>query len=150
MLSPEVEPLLVFTLEGQRFGLRTSIVQRAVRAVEITPLPDAPRGIRGLINIGGTIVPVYDFRSRFEMPVRAVRSSDFFVIATAHGKLVAVLVDDVVGLMESPVIPTEDLVAHVELIDGVIKTDTDLVLIHDLDKFLAEDQAIPLGATQQQ
>jgi purine-binding chemotaxis protein CheW len=149
MPSPELEPLLVFTLDGRRFGLKASVVQRALRAAEITPLPDAPAGVRGLVNMGGTIVPVYDLRARFSLPLRDVRSSDFFVIATAHGRTVAVLVDDLEGLMECSVTPTEEVVAAVELINGVVKTDTELVLIHDLDKFLSDSQSTILEAALQ-
>ncbi len=149
MPSSELEPLLVFSLEGRRFALKASVVQRVLRAAEITPLPDAPAGVRGLVNIGGNIVPVYDLRVRFNMPVRAVRSSDFFVIATTYERTVAVLVDDLIGLMECSVTPTDEVVLGVEVIEGVVKMDSELVLLHPLGKFLSEGQSADLEAALQ-
>ncbi len=34
--------LVVFVVDGQRYALPLEIVERVVRAVEVTPLPEAP------------------------------------------------------------------------------------------------------------
>ena len=134
------EPLLVFTLEDRRLALKASSVIRAERAAEITPLPDAPAGVRGLVNIAGTIVPVYDLRVKFQMPPRDLRASDFFILAAAGSRTVAVIADDLIGLVECAVTSTESIAPEVSLVDGVVKLDSDLVLIHDLGRFLSDGQ----------
>jgi len=39
--------LVVFTLDDRRYGLPLSAVERAVRMVDVTPLPQAPQIVLG-------------------------------------------------------------------------------------------------------
>ena len=50
---------VTFTLEGQRYALPLESVHRALRAVEITPLPLAPDAVAGAIDVGGRTLPVF-------------------------------------------------------------------------------------------
>jgi purine-binding chemotaxis protein CheW len=63
--------LVVFTLGQQRYGLPLSSVERAARIVEITPLPNAPEIVLGVINVQGRLMPVVNLRHRFRLPERA-------------------------------------------------------------------------------
>jgi purine-binding chemotaxis protein CheW len=87
--------LVVFLLEGQRYALRLAAVERVVRAVEITPLPQAPEIVLGMINVEGRIVPVVNMRNRFGRPERAIELSDQFIIARTSRRAVALVVDSV-------------------------------------------------------
>ena len=59
--------LVAFMLDGQRYGLRLSVVERVVRAVEVTSLPSAPDIVMGVINLAGQIVPVVNIQRRFRL-----------------------------------------------------------------------------------
>lgn len=74
--------LVVFTLDGQSFALDLGAVRRVVRAIEVTPLPNAPDIILGVINIRGELVSVIDLRHRFHMPTREIRPSDQFILVS--------------------------------------------------------------------
>ncbi len=73
--------MIGFWLDGHRFGLELSAVERVVRMVEITPLPNAPAIVMGAINVEGRIIPVVDIRARLGLPQRAVRPSDALILA---------------------------------------------------------------------
>src|SRR5581483_884088 len=77
-------PLVVFTLANEKWALPASVVQRAVRAVEITPCPDAPDVVLGVINVHGRIIPVFDLRRRFGLPLRELSIDDHIIIANAQ------------------------------------------------------------------
>lgn len=47
------DQILVFTIEGLRFGLRLVVVERILRMVEVTPLPEASDIVTGLFNMQG-------------------------------------------------------------------------------------------------
>ena len=142
MLPARAEPLVVFELDEQRFALPLRVVERVVRAVAVTPFPAAPRGVLGLVNVAGTVAPVFDFRRRFAMPAREVRARDHFILARSKGRLVAVLADSVqtVTVDAPPPLDPEDLVAGQHACEGVIKLAGDLVFIHDLDRFLSAEE----------
>jgi purine-binding chemotaxis protein CheW len=134
---------LVFAIEGQRFALRLNVVQRVVRAVEITPLPRAPEVVFGVINFEGQIIPVMNTRRRLGLAGRDVQPDDHFVIARTGTRTVALVVDevcDVVPVPENAVTGAEKIVPGMEFIEGVMKLENDLVLVEDLEKFLSPEQ----------
>ena len=62
--------IVVFTLDEQRYALHLLAVERVVRAVEVTALPEAPEIVLGVVNVKGRIVPVINVRRRFRLPER--------------------------------------------------------------------------------
>ena len=77
------------------FALGVDAVERVVRAVKIAPLADAPRGVRGVVNVQGGDLPVFDLIAR---PDRAVHASDHLIIARTPQRSVALLVEAVVSV----------------------------------------------------
>jgi purine-binding chemotaxis protein CheW len=136
-------PLVVFSLDDQRYALALARVQRAVRVVAITPLPEAPAIVLGIIDLGGVVIPVIDIRKRFGHPPRDVRLSDHLVIAETGKRTVALLVDETKGVIEaSPgsFAPAEEIVPGLGLVDGAMKLDDGLILIHDLERLLSLEE----------
>ena len=136
--------LLVFSLDGYRYALHLLTAERVFRAVEITPLPKAPAIVLGVVNIEGRIVPVVNVRRRFRLPEREIDPGDQLILARTSRRPVALLVDSVTGVIESPeqdLVPAQDFLPKVEYIEGVLKLQDGLVLIHDIDTFLSLDEA---------
>jgi purine-binding chemotaxis protein CheW len=140
-------PLVVFSLDDQRYALPLTRVQRALRVVAITPLPNAPSIVLGIIDLGGIVIPVVDVRRRFNHPPRDVRLSDHLVIAEAGKRTVALLVDETKGVIEAApgsFAPAEEIVPGLGLVDGAMKLADGLILIHDIERLLSleEDTAV--------
>ena len=143
----ESTQLVVFRLDEQRYALPLASVERIVRAVEVTVLPDAPAIVLGAIDVTGRILPVLNLRRRFGLPERETLPSDQFLIAHPTRRAVVLVVDEAQGLIEYPV---AGIVPGLEQIQGVVKLDDGLVLIHDLEKFLSLDEARALDAAMNQ
>ena len=97
---------LIFRVGERRFAISAEQIERVLAAVEVTPLPDTPLFLRGVINCGGMLVPVVDLRVRFGLPVRRVLPSDRLVFVRnapfqmrENGRLYAFLVEDVEGVV---------------------------------------------------
>jgi len=132
--------LVVFTLQEQLYAVRLAAVTRIVRVAEITALPCAPDIVLGVINIQGSIVPVVDLRKRFGLEWRDVELADHLIIARTSLRPVALLVAAVVGVIDvaqSQVIAAAGILSDTTYVEGVLKLDDGLVLIHDLDTFLS-------------
>lgn len=146
MTSVSSDSLVVFRIGEQMFAIGVAVVERVLRAVEIAPLPDAPRGVRGVINLQGRIVPVFDLWLRFGQSGRELSASDHLLIARTHSRTVALLVDSVVDVVvrsAAQVTPASEILAGpASSISGVLKLDGGLVLVHDVERFLSiEDHA---------
>jgi purine-binding chemotaxis protein CheW len=142
-------PLVVFVLDDQRYALHLSAVERTIRMVAITPLPRAPEIVTGVINVQGRVVPVLNIRRRFRLPERGAGLGDQLLIARAGQRTVALVVDDVRGIIDGaehqPVAP-DAIVPGLEHVTGVVKLDDGMLLIHDLDRFLSLDEERELAA----
>ncbi len=135
--------LVVFAIEGQRYALYLSAVEKIVRAVEITPLPDAPEIVEGVINMHGHVIPVLNIRRRFRLPERKAAAADQFIIARTSKRTVALCADGVSGVIEhheQEVAHAQEILPHMKYIEGAVKLDDGIVLIHDLDTFLSLEE----------
>lgn len=145
-------PLLIFSLEEQRYALRLDHVERVLRAVAVTPLPKAPEIVLGVLDLHGQVIPVVDLRRRFGLPLRDLRTSDQFVIARAGQLTVALPVDATENVQEagSVVVPADQIVSGTEFLEGVTRTSQGLVMIHDLATLLfpAEAGALALALAE--
>lgn len=148
--------LLVFSLEGQLYALGLESVQRVIRSVAITPLPAMPAVMLGIIDLGGAVVPVMDIRGRFKHPSRAIRISDRFIIAMSGKRRVALPVDETQGTIEASrenFAAADAILPGLDLVEGAMKTDDGLILIHDLARLLSLEDAAAvdraLGAAQE-
>jgi purine-binding chemotaxis protein CheW len=142
--------LVVFSLDDQRYAVALDSVRRSIRAVAITPLPEAPAIVVGIIDLGGAVLPVVNIRERFKHPSRDVRLSDQLIIAETDKRRVALLVDSTMGVIEiepESYSPAKEIVPGLGCVDGAIKLEDGLILIHDLDRLLSleEDTAIDLA-----
>ncbi len=146
-LPPASLTVLVFEIEGHRYGLPTADVQELLRAVTVVPLPQAPAMIEGVINVRGHIVPVVDLRKRFHLPAKAAESTDHIILAWAGKQSVALRVDratDLLEFSERDVEEASGVVPGAEYIAWIAKLSDDLVLIYDLRTFLSREESAAL------
>lgn len=146
----EPADILVFEVEGTRYAVAAEVVQELVRAVAVTPLPEPPAVVEGVINVRGTVVPVFDLRRRFHLPPKPMEPSDQLVVARAGQRTVALHVDrvlDVVKIAPDALAGSDALGAGSRYVAGVAKLADGLVLIHDLSTFLSEAESEMLDAS---
>lgn len=145
-LQPTVH-LLTFVLDGDRYALDAATVQLVERAVAITPLPRAPQLVEGVIDVHGTLAPVFDLRRRFGLPARELSDDEHLIVASAGDRLVAFRVDEALDLVSVP----DDLARVPALSDtaageGVARLDDGAVAIYDLTTFLSASERASLDA----
>ncbi len=130
------EQFLVFGIQGLRLALPLSLVRRVVRAVWVTPLPDAPPGIRGVINVAGQVLPVVDLCPRLQRPVAEIQPSDYLILVDHPAGRMALLVNEVLWIIsrkQEEITPAQQIFPGLSHIQGVIKMAQDIILIHDLE-----------------
>jgi len=120
--------------------------------VAVTPLPGAPAVVEGVVDVHGTIVPVFDLRARAGLPSRAVDPSQHLVLLRGIDRTVAVRVDDASDFVEVPDANITEMAglagsgvgAGLQHIRGVASTLDGTVVIHDLRDFLSLSESAAL------
>jgi purine-binding chemotaxis protein CheW len=142
-MATPISQLVVFALDDLQYALRLAAVERVERAVAVLPLPKAPEIVLGVINVGGRVLPVVDLRKRFRFPPRPVDVGDHLILARTHRRPVALLVDQVGGVVsftEAQLVPAQEILPGLGYVDGIVKTRNGIILIHDLDQFLSLEE----------
>lgn len=137
-----INQIVVFLINGQRFAVRLSDVKQIIRAVEITPIPNAPKYICGIIDMHGVVVPVMSLHVRIGLSDRPTQVNDRFIIANASKRVVALRVDEITEIIhnsDNEFIKAETISSDLEIL-GIIRSHDGLILIYDLETFLTADE----------
>lgn len=135
---------VVFALGEQFLALPLGAVLRVLRAVHISPLPKAPAIVLGVINVQGEVLPVIDLRWRFSLPEKALALGDHLLLARAQGRRLALRVDsasEVIDYRPGDFVATADVAPGTPYLKGILKAESGMILIQDLDALLSPQEA---------
>lgn len=135
--------LVVFDLEGQRYALPLSAVDKVLPMVAVSPLPQAPTIALGVINLHGQVLPVLDLRHRFGFPPRDYGIDSYLLVARTSRRTLAVPVDGVVGVVEvraDLIVSPDAVLPGIANLAGIVALPDGLLFIHDLETFLSLEE----------
>lgn len=138
---------LTFLLDEQEYGLELFKIQEICGYAPITPIPNLPPHVRGVMNLRGTVLPVIDLRMKFHLPAVEYSKFTVIVIAKVEEKTVGLLVDavsDVLQVSQEGMRTAPDFGAAVdtEFIRGVFHTHDHLAVALNLEKLLSENELV--------
>jgi purine-binding chemotaxis protein CheW len=61
----DAEPFVLFELAGTTYGVRSRFVQQMEMIEHITPVPNAPAAVEGVVLARGQVIPALNLRVRF-------------------------------------------------------------------------------------
>ncbi|MGD0938431.1 MAG: chemotaxis protein CheW [Terracidiphilus sp.] len=136
-----------FFIEDLFFGVDVLDVQEVLRAQQMTPVPQAPDVVEGLINLRGQIVTAIDMRRRLHMPKLATGQPPMNIVVSTPDGAVSLLVDEIGDVLDMDASnyerPPDNLdPAARELIRGVYKMKDGLMLVLDTEKAIEVDAGL--------
>jgi purine-binding chemotaxis protein CheW len=87
-------------LGDEVYLLPLSVCREVVRVGEITRVPESPRGVGGLVNIRGRIIPLLDLRVCLGTAPAPLTQQSRQVIVEISKRPLALLVDQVTGIIK--------------------------------------------------
>lgn len=145
----ESQQFLTFLLDDQEYGLEIFKIREIRGYAPITPIPNVPPHVRGVMNLRGTVLPVIDLRMKFNLPAVEYNKFTVIVIATVGDKTVGLLVDavsDVLMVADKDIREAPDFGAAVDtrFINGVFESRERLTVALNLEELLTEcELALP-------
>ncbi|MCV6638506.1 chemotaxis protein CheW [Candidatus Albibeggiatoa sp. nov. NOAA] len=138
---------LTFVLATEEYAVDILRVQEIKGWAKVTPIPNTPDYICGVINLRGTIVPIIDLRLRFGLEKLEYGAMTVVVVVrvvnpvTGKDRIMGIVVDavsDVYDVPESEIKPPPDFgsVISIEFIKGLATVDDKMVIILEIDKLL--------------
>jgi purine-binding chemotaxis protein CheW len=142
-LVDELE-LLEFRLASESYAVETRFVAEVQPLRDLTPLPGTPPFVRGIANLRGRILPVYDLKRFFALPEQGITDLHRIVVVNGGDFELGLLADAVIGVRGlpraalSPPPPTLSAIAA-EYLEGV--TAESLVVL-DLHRLLSDPRIV--------
>ena len=138
-------------LGRETLGLPISYVREIVRVPEITPVPNAPQFIKGVINLRGRIIAVMDLCRRFGDDSRPIDKKSRIVVVEMDDRLVGLLVSsasEVLRISPSDIEAPQNVFPHEEMdyVTGVGKLKDRLIILVDLSRILRSAELRNLDA----
>jgi purine-binding chemotaxis protein CheW len=146
---------LTFTLGEESYGLPVLNVREIIRLCQITAVPRMPAHVKGVINLRGTVIPVFDLRAKFQLVTTSYGERACIIVvqvgAPSGGSLLmGVIVDaveEVVHLSGDEIEATPDFggapdtqyILGLATIQGGIKT------LLNIEKIFLEDGSLSLS-----
>ena len=135
------EQFLTFRLCGQEYGISALKVQEIKCWERVTPIPNSPSYIRGVLNLRGLIVPVIDLRLRFNLEETEYTPVTAIVVVNIGERLAGLVVDsvsDVIEVGEGQRCAAPDFEGHQnrEFISGLAEIDGKLLILLDIDRMI--------------
>ena len=93
---------LTFTLQNEEYGIEILKVQEIKGFSKITPIPNAPMFVRGVMNLRGTVVPIIDLRARFSMTEKDYDQFTCIIVVNVGTRVVGLVVDTVSDVLNIP------------------------------------------------
>lgn len=132
--------LIAFSIGEQIYGVEITTV-REIRAWNgATPLPNTREFVRGVINLRGTIVPIFDLRARFGDGKTEPTKNHVVVVMSVGDKWVGLLVDavsDILTVSRDDIHNVPENNGDAELLNGIITHDSRMVGLIDLHAIVA-------------
>ncbi len=136
---------LTFVLSEEEYGVEILKVREIMGIMEITPVPQTPDYMKGVINLRGRVIPIIDLRLKFTMPEVERTKETCIIVAEVGATQVGVIVDSVSEVTDIKGEDIEEAPSFGQGIDtnfimGLGKTKKKIVILLDIEKVLTTEE----------
>jgi purine-binding chemotaxis protein CheW len=143
---------LTFTLDNEEYGIGIIKVKEIIGMIAITPVPQTPGYVKGVINLRGKVIPVIDLRLKFGMEPIEYNERTCIIVVEITGAakkipmgIVVDSVSEVLNIKSGDIEDTPNFGSRLETdyILGMAKTGDGVKILLDIDEVLnSEDVAL--------
>ncbi|MCB1758722.1 MAG: purine-binding chemotaxis protein CheW [Gammaproteobacteria bacterium] len=140
-----VAQYLSFSLGGEEYGVDILKVQEIREWRGARPLPNAPDFVKGVLDLRGTMVPVFDLRIRFGLAEASYDPTTVVIVLALEGdgggQVVGAIVDavsDVLDIDISSILsaPAMERTIGARYLQGMVTINQRMVVLLDVDRLL--------------
>ena len=138
---------LTFRLDDEDYGVDILRVQEIRGWETVTRIPNSPIYVKGVLNLRGSIVPIFDMRQRLEMGIRQYSKNTVVIVLRVKSnniqRSVGIVVDEVSDVLNTQLdnirnAPQFGGGVPVEYITGLVDADGKMVMLLDVDKLFCK------------
>lgn len=135
--------IVAFTILEKEYALNIKDVVQVISLKEMTPVPQAPDFVEGIIIWHGRVIPLVSLRKRFGLDKQAPMKSGRIIITKCYEHPIGIIVDqftEVLDLGTADLQPPGALLQQASYLVGVGKIGKRLILLIDVEKLLSNQE----------
>lgn len=141
--------LVGFIVGEVAYAVPTACVREITTPTQVTELPHLPRGVIGVFEHRGQVVPVIDLRTCFDVPAHAAEGRSQWIIVEVGQHRVGLCVNRVTGVFEvgfGGLKPVPELGKTIDprALVGVASQDARMTFVLDIAAFRTYTLDVPL------
>ncbi len=145
---------LTVVLDDEAYCIAVLKVREIIRHQKITPVPQMPDFIRGVINLRGRVIPITDLRMKFGLAAAVGERTCIVVVqirlageGAVHLGLIVDAVEEVVNLAEKDIEPTPEFGHAVDTryLLGMATINNQVKTLLDLDRVFGAGDMEAIG-----
>jgi len=145
---------LIFNLADESYGISIQNVKEIIGMMSITTIPKTGEWIKGVINLRGKIIPIFDLRIKFSMePLSYSNRTCIIIVETGSGKGAAqtgIVVDgvsEVCHIKDESIAPPPSFGTRIntDTILGMAKMENGVRILLNIDQVLGDREVLDLG-----
>ena len=156
MTTSRTAQLLTFLVDNDEYALDIMRVREIANPLPVRPIPGAPLGLAGVINLRQSeVLPVIDLRARFGLPLREEGATRRIIVCVVEGRLVGIFVDDVVDVIDIKIDEIRGGSAIFKgraagRFSGICRYENRLLLLLNLKRLLSTEDRIAIDTVHEQ
>lgn len=136
--SGDMKQFISFRVGEEEFAIDIMAVREIKGWTETTTLPNQPDYLLGILNLRGTIVPIYDLRCRFGLGLTKATRTHVVIIVSVLERTVGLLVDavsDILTVRADAIRPIPDMERQdsTQFLSGIITVNDNMVVLLSLE-----------------
>lgn len=140
------EPFILFELAGATYAVRSGEIQQLEMVGAVTPVPNAPPFVDGVVSVRGQVVPVVNLRSRFGFERAPFDLRSRLLVVRRDGRTVGFAVDsarEFARISPASIQPPPEGISGLSgrYLEGLAHLGERLVLILDMTDLFSPDPA---------
>jgi purine-binding chemotaxis protein CheW len=141
------QQFLTFSICGEEYGVELMSVREIKGWSKTTRLPNSPEFMKGVINLRGVVIPIFDLRNRFGMGETEPTEKNAVIILAVEKRLIGILVDAVSDILNTTIdqirpAPHVESKIDASFVSGLIAIEDKMVVLLDVEKIFDMDTIV--------
>ncbi len=142
---------LTFFLDHEEYGIEILSVREIIGLLPVTPVPQTPYYVQGVVNLRGQVIPVVDLRLKFDMASIDATDETCIIVVQTGGAQLGIIVDKVSEVLDIPGVdivdaPTLGSEINTDYILGIGKSEGRVTLLLDIARIFPAAEISDFGA----
>lgn len=140
---------LTFTLDDEAYGIGILKIKEIIGMMPVTPVPQTPAFVKGVINLRGKVIPVVELRLRFGLEAMEYTERTCIIVVEMEGQsgdvVIGIVVDSVSEVLNIKAEDIEDAPnfgtkLQTDYILGMAKMEGSVKILLDIDRVLSAEE----------